>query len=719
MDKAKSSLYEYRDSSGIEHSIAFEKTDFNLSEGNKNIHDQKLKTKPTTFFKDAFKRFLKNKSSVVGACILGVLLVLSVVVPLIDQTPLVDNPHPKEAFLEPKLFDTGTGFWDGTKKMTDIPCNPNDPVIDETTGTVKYYPNSESFPKSAISNLSEPRRGFTDTATTYAANGFARLTTNLPVITGDDEEIESKKGTLISPSFFTFNVDNEYDLSFTVFTGEDEEITFGSYRAYISYTETITEEQPVLDEEGNETGEVTEEEVAQTSELVLLDYNDVFDSTKGVETKGTIDNEIDPDSPFSVSTYEFTDILSDLREKKDVKDISIKFDVLPQLSASTSLLLHDLTVSSNDSSEATRLNTISFSDANKFVMLDSKSQGYWSGSNLSKGVYKAIALVCDFTFDTYEAAYGIKEETITDTVAETYVSNGWINAIDWEAFYASGSACDVYFENYIKNDQTEEKCPIVSVVSVTATTAGDKTSYSILANVSYYKYLGYSSMPKFIAGTDGSGYNLFTEVFVGLRNSLGLGILTFVICFTFGLIFGAICGYYGGTVDIILQRLVDILSGVPWIVIMTLCILHLGTSFSTFILAMCMTGWISTSSITRTQFYRYRDREYTLASRTLGANDIRLIFRHILPNAMGTIITSSVLMIPSVIFTEATISYLGLGFKNMVSLGVILSTNQQYLSTYPTLILFPSVIMALIMICFNLFGNGLRDAFNPSLKGSD
>ena len=86
---------------------------------------------------------------------------------------------------------------------------------------------------------------------------------------------------------------------------------------------------------------------------------------------------------------------------------------------------------------------------------------------------------------------------------------------------------------------------------------------------------------------------------------------------------------------------------------------------------------------------------------------------------MGTIITSAVLMIPSVIFTEATISYLGLGFKDMQSLGIILSDNQTYLNTYAYLILFPSVIMALIMISFNLFGNGLRDAFNPSLKGSD
>lgn len=124
------------------------------------------------------------------------------------------------------------------------------------------------------------------------------------------------------------------------------------------------------------------------------------------------------------------------------------------------------------------------------------------------------------------------------------------------------------------------------------------------------------------------------------------------------------------------------------------------------------------SGRTRTQFYRFKGREYILASRTLGASDMRLIFRHILPNAIGTIITSSVLMIPSVIFSEASLSYIGL-INGMKSFGTILSTNQQYISTYPFLIIIPAIIISLIMISFNLFGNGIRDAFNPSLKGSE
>ena len=152
---------------------------------------------------------------------------------------------------------------------------------------------------------------------------------------------------------------------------------------------------------------------------------------------------------------------------------------------------------------------------------------------------------------------------------------------------------------------------------------------------------------------------------------------------------------------------------------MTIIILKFDSTFGTFALALCLTGWIGTASTTRTQFYRFRGREYVLASRTLGASDARLIAKHILPNAMGTIITGAVLMIPSVIFSEATISYLGLGFRNLSSLGVILSDNQKNLLSYPFQLIFPSVVIALIMISFNLFGNGLRDAINPSLKGED
>ena len=125
---------------------------------------------------------------------------------------------------------------------------------------------------------------------------------------------------------------------------------------------------------------------------------------------------------------------------------------------------------------------------------------------------------------------------------------------------------------------------------------------------------------------------------------------------------------------------------------------------------------------TRMQFYRYKGQEYVLASRVLGASDWRIMFRHIFPNSLGTIITSSVLVIPGVIFSESSLTYLGivnLDSSTMTSVGTMLANGRQYLSTHPHVILFPALFISLLEISFNLFGNGLRDAFNPSLRGAD
>ena len=122
----------------------------------------------------------------------------------------------------------------------------------------------------------------------------------------------------------------------------------------------------------------------------------------------------------------------------------------------------------------------------------------------------------------------------------------------------------------------------------------------------------------------------------------------------------------------------------------------------------------------RMQFYRFKGQEYVLAAKTLGAKDGRVMFKHIFPNSLGTIITGSILVIPGVIFSESSLSYLGiinLETSSLTSVGTLLSQGQGYLSTHPHIILFPALFIALLEIAFNLFGNGLRDAFNPSLRG--
>ena len=419
--------------------------DFSLVQSDVKIHDQKFESKPTTFIKDAFKRFCKNKSSVVAAIIIGIIVLMSLIVPLCIPYD-TEGPHPSETFIEPKLFEAGTGFWDGTKNITGI----------------------------------------------------------------------------------------AYD--------EANEVPMGDFK----------------------------------KEAIV-----------------------------SITVYEVDGIK-----------------------------------------------------------------------------------LCDFVYDTYADKYGVVAMEVPNTYLNRYSNEGPSS-----------------FE------RLDDQCPIMEIID----TSGSK----VLAKVSLYRYLGYSSMPLHLFGTDGTGRDLVKRAFIGLRYSLVFAIVIAAICFLFGLVWGSVSGYFGGNVDLLMERFMDILGGVPMIIVVTLCRLHLGDDLWVFGMALCLTGWMGTASRTRTQFYRFKGREYVLASRTLGASDRRLIFRHILPNALGTIVTSTVLMIPSLIFTEASLAYLGLGLQGSSSFGALLSDNQVYLKTQPALILFPAVIISLLMISFNLFGNGLRDALNPSLKGSD
>jgi len=351
------------------------------------------------------------------------------------------------------------------------------------------------------------------------------------------------------------------------------------------------------------------------------------------------------------------------------------------------------------------LAAVSFDNATVMINnADKNDLGYWACSG-RKGIHNSEIFYCDYVIDTYMLVYG-DADLVTYSATEL---NGWIDK-GWCSYdYTVGP------ESFVR---LSDECPVDTVESQTVLKVTKKLS-SITARGWNYRKMGYKEMPKFLFGTDASGFDLWKRAFAGLRTSLILGVCTAAFCFAFGLVWGAISGYFGGNVDLFMERFCEILSGVPWIVVMTLFILHLGNNILTFFLALCMTGWMGTAARTRTQFYRFKGREYVLASRTLGSSDIRLIFKHILPNSMGTIITASVFMITSVIFSEATLAYLNLGLQGVQSFGVMMAGNQQYLGLYPNLVIFPAVILALMEISFNLFGNGLRDAINPSLKGSD
>lgn len=221
-------------------------------------------------------------------------------------------------------------------------------------------------------------------------------------------------------------------------------------------------------------------------------------------------------------------------------------------------------------------------------------------------------------------------------------------------------------------------------------------------------------------GTDSIGRDQWTRLWRGSRVSLMIAFLAVIINVCIGVVYGSISGYYGGMTDMLMQRFIEIISAIPTIVLVMLFMMFLGAGIFSFVLAFVFTGWIGMSRMIRAQFYKYKGHEYVLASRTMGAKDSKLIFRHILPNAIGPLITQATLAIPSAIFLESTLSYLGLGIgAPEPSIGNLLAEGQKVLLNNPHLTIFPAIVISILMLSFNLFGNGLRDAFDPTLRGHE
>lgn len=255
----------------------------------------------------------------------------------------------------------------------------------------------------------------------------------------------------------------------------------------------------------------------------------------------------------------------------------------------------------------------------------------------------------------------------------------------------------------------------------------------VQVRINYYEYYTYYHSevlkdgignPNFLFGTTGSGKDILTCLSSGARFSFIFAIVVAVCNLFVGAIYGSIAGYYGGRLDLVMERITDILNAIPTVIVITLLKLHMGGSSQALVLfiAFFLTGWLGMGGSTRMQFYRFKNQEYVLSARTLGASDRRLMFKHIFPNAIGTLVTAFALVIPSMIYSETSFSYLGiinLATGNITSVGTLIAAGQASLATEPFVAMFPSAFLALLMLSFNLFGNGLRDAFNPSLRGTE
>jgi len=218
-------------------------------------------------------------------------------------------------------------------------------------------------------------------------------------------------------------------------------------------------------------------------------------------------------------------------------------------------------------------------------------------------------------------------------------------------------------------------------------------------------------------GTDPLGRDIWVRVWHGARISLYMALLAIIIDLIIGVIYGLVSGYYGGLVDMIMQRFIEILSGIPDTVIVTLLVLVMDPGLMSITLALVIKGWIGMSRVTRAQVLKLKNQEFVLASRTLGSSNTKIIFKEILPNIMGQLIVMSMFSIPSAIFTEAFLAFIGLGLQApKASLGVLISDGFKSFVSAPYMVVIPTIILSILMFSFNILADGLRDAFDPTLK---
>lgn len=218
-------------------------------------------------------------------------------------------------------------------------------------------------------------------------------------------------------------------------------------------------------------------------------------------------------------------------------------------------------------------------------------------------------------------------------------------------------------------------------------------------------------------GTDVLGRDIFTRVWTGTRISLYIALIAVVVDVFIGMSYGMISGYFGGTVDIVMQRFIEILNGIPSLVVVTLLIIILKPGLTSITIAIAITGWIGMARMSRAEILKLKNHEYVLAARTLGAGSRDLLFKEMLPNIFSQLLIMSMFSIPSAIFTEAFLAFIGIGIPvPMASLGSLISDHFKSLTAHPYMIVFPVLVLALLMLSFNLLADGLRDALDPTMK---
>ena len=220
-----------------------------------------------------------------------------------------------------------------------------------------------------------------------------------------------------------------------------------------------------------------------------------------------------------------------------------------------------------------------------------------------------------------------------------------------------------------------------------------------------------------LLGTDELGRDLFSRMLYGSRLSITIGILPSLISLIIGVIAGLVAGYFGGWIDYVIMRIADVMLSVPSLLLAMVVMYTLGTSTINLFVALTMTGWSSVARVVRSHTLSIKESEYVEAARSIGVSKWKIMFRHIFPNCIPSLIVLFTLNVPSAILSESSLSFLGIGIKvPFASWGLIVNQGRQFLFTQPWLCLAPCVAIMIIVLAFNFLGDGLRDVLDPYMQ---
>ncbi|MBE5994390.1 MAG: ABC transporter permease [Paenibacillaceae bacterium] len=218
-------------------------------------------------------------------------------------------------------------------------------------------------------------------------------------------------------------------------------------------------------------------------------------------------------------------------------------------------------------------------------------------------------------------------------------------------------------------------------------------------------------------GTDQFGRDLWVRTWMGTRISLLIAFVAAFLDLTVGVVYGAVSALIGGKVDAVMQRFIEILVGIPHLIIVILLMMIMPAGIWTIVVALSITGWVNMARLVRAEILKLKNQEFVLAARVLGTSTSKIIWKHLIPNTVGVIVINAMFTIPSAIFTEAFLSFIGIGMQEpKASLGVLINNGYQVLRNFPHVLIFPAIVIVLIMVCFSILGDGLRDALDPRMR---